>query len=593
MRARSNNNVITIRIEGRHGSLSNLEWRGVPPFAVITGVNGTGKSQFLEVIAASHGATPGRDDPQRALSHPLGARAHIEGASFATGEVFHTYGEWARIIGGVTTEEHVKEVVRGLYTSGGKSILQAIAARSGIDVEDAAGLSREEFVNHLTPGLVWAHAWNNAPLTTHTLAFLFLSYRLFERDALGKGASEEEIRGLYGDPPWCLLNEILETSGLPFRVDRPEPIRPTSLAYETNFELRLRDVESGIEVPFWGLSSGERVIMSSVFWQYNARTTGGQYKLLLLDEPDAHLHPSLTRRFLEVIRKVFVEERGVRVIMTTHSPSTVSFVPEESLFEMRRTEPRIEPVQSKERAVAVLTGGFVAVQEATQIVLVEGKEDPPFYNQVWDLLKERSSISEPGPLDPFPGLAFVHGQGKNVVEQMVPQMRSRGLTGFHGIIDKDLGNAPSPGVHVLDRNGMENYLLDPLNVWVTLHLQDEAFAVTSVEVPRGRSSHVRDLPENLLQQIANAVLRKVESSLTHLDNDEKTEEKIVFANGKLLSYPRWFLYRDDKEIIRKFREAFGYRQLTAEKLLRGYATLNMVPQDLTDLLRAIQASSNP
>jgi len=47
---------ITILIEGQHGSISNLEWPDVPPFAVITGVNGAGKSQLLEVLAYSYNA---------------------------------------------------------------------------------------------------------------------------------------------------------------------------------------------------------------------------------------------------------------------------------------------------------------------------------------------------------------------------------------------------------------------------------------------------------------------------------------------------------------------------------------------------------
>ncbi len=234
-------------------------------------------------------------------------------------------------------------------------VLRAMADRLGIAVEDAERLSLDEFAKHLTPGQLWGHAMGAAPPTASNLTFLFLSYLLLERDALARDVSEEEVRRQYGEPPWNLLNEILETSGLPFRVDTPAVIRPTSLTYENRYELRLRDIERDLEVPFQDSSSGEKVIMSTVLWRYGAEQTGRHYRLLLLDEPDAHLHPSLTRRFLEVIRKVFVEERGVRVIMTTHSPSTVSLVPEESLFEMQRDDPRIRAASSKARAVTLLT----------------------------------------------------------------------------------------------------------------------------------------------------------------------------------------------------------------------------------------------
>ncbi len=601
------NNVIDIRFEGRYGSLSDFEWRNVPPFAVVTGVNGTGKSQLLEVIAKSYGAFP-RDNVYARPLQEMNAQCHIDGASFASGEVFHSYGEWLPLGGVAVAEEQVKEAIRSIYDNrtmydrfAGVTqhpILQAVADRLGVTVEDATELSREAFFEGLTPGLLWNHTMSAlGPPMIGNLAFLFMSYLLFERDARAGGALEQEVRRRYGEPPWLLLNEILDTSGLAFRIDQPDPIGPTSLFYDNRLELRLRDTKRNEEVPFHGLSSGEKVIMSTVLWNYGAQTTARSFKLLLLDEPDAHLHPSLTRRFLEVIRKVFVEERGVRVIMTTHSPSTVALVPKESLFEMRKTErPPIRSAPSKERAVAVLTDGFVAVQEATQTVLVEGKDDPPFYQQVWDLLKERSIISAPGPLEPSPDLAFVHGQGKNTVELIVPQMRARGLTSFHGLIDKDVSNAPSDGIHVLERNGMENYLYDPLNVWCALHPRGEAPAVPDVDVPRGRAAFVRELPQAQLQKIADTVLDKVVRLLFDLDVGEKATEEIAFVNGKRLRYPRWFLERDDKEIKKRFVEAFGQHVLPPGKpktLLESYATLNMVPQDLLELFKTIQASSRP
>ncbi len=84
---------MNIHIEGRYKSISDLKWSDVPPFAVITGVNGTGKSQLLEIIPLSHGAGLGMAGyPEPRL--PPDPLARIEGASFGTGQVFHSYGEW-------------------------------------------------------------------------------------------------------------------------------------------------------------------------------------------------------------------------------------------------------------------------------------------------------------------------------------------------------------------------------------------------------------------------------------------------------------------------------------------------------------------
>lgn len=599
---------INIRVEGRYGSLTDFEWPDVPPFAVITGVNGTGKSQLLEIIARSHGVSLGNDvyvGPESEMP----ARCLIDGASFGYGEVFHSYGEWTQLRGGTATQEGFEQSLRGLYdnrvsyprsSEGTQSgplyhpISHAVAESAGVTVAEATQLSPDDFVRHLTLGLFWAHAWGAGPLGSQSLALLFLAYLLFERDAKALGETDEEIRRRCGEqPPWILLNEILDASGLPFRVDEPQAIRPTAMLSSNRVELRLRDIERNEEVPFHRLSSGEKVIMSTVLWQYGAQLTGRHHKLLLLDEPDAHLHPSLTRRFLEVIRKVFVEERGVRVIMTTHSPSTVALVPKEDLFEMRRTGQRIQAVQSKDRVIATLTDGFVVVQDATRIVLVEGRDDPPFYKLVWDLLTRRDGISDPGPLEPFPALAFIHGKGVETVQELLPQMRDRGLQNFHGIIDKDLGNTPATGVHALERYSIENYLFDPINVWLLLCSEGKAPSVPGVEVGRGQVAFARNLANDKLQKIADAVLAKVEGVLTDLNGDDKVVEEVRFVNSRSVRYPRWFLHHRGKNIVRSFQQAFNQLwRLKPEDLLANYESVNMVPQELMKLLREIQASDN-
>lgn len=603
--------AVTISIKGRHGSISDLVWPEVPPLAVLTGVNGAGKSQLLEVIAASYNALlrsrDGFGSPPRVEAETQlwsGDRP----AEVERGSVLHAYDEWVPQGAGEAREEDItrlivrmhQEVLEDVYgtTSIPPSgrILASDRVRRLVRAGVTFGESRptvEELYEQLTPKILWDYASVNGPAS---LPLLFLSYRLFEREALGRGESPEDIRVRFGEPPWELLDEILDTSGLPLRAIHPEPARPTGLFRLAHASFRLRDLERGIEVPFDGLSSGEKVIMSTAIWRYAAEQGAGHPKLLLLDEPDAHLHPSLARRFLNVIREVFVRQRGVRVIMTTHSPSTVALVPEESLFEMRRTEPRVAPAASKERLIAVLTDGFVAVQEATQTVLLEGKDDAPFYGQVWDLLTERSAVAEPGPLEPYPNVSFVYGHGKETVVRLVLQMRAAGMAGFHGIVDRDLGNAPSEGVRVLARNGMENYLYDPLNVWTFLHSQDRAPDVEGVAVPRGSTGRVKSLPEAELQRIADTVLAAVAKELGEMAPGEQALEGVSFINGKHLSYPRWFLYRDDKEIKSAFTRAYGQNVLKPgrpEGLLRSYATLNMVPNDLLGILRGIQVSGSP
>ena len=98
------------------------------------------------------------------------------------------------------------------------------------------------------------------------------------------------------------------------------------------FELKLINNFNQAKVKFSELSSGEKVLISLVFALYNTKFDVEFPKVLLMDEPDASLHPSMTKQFLDVIQKVFVQDKGVKVILTTHSPSTVALAPEEAIF---------------------------------------------------------------------------------------------------------------------------------------------------------------------------------------------------------------------------------------------------------------------
>src|SRR5207247_9494265 len=121
--------------------------------------------------------------------------------------------------------------------------------------------------------------------------------------------------------------------------------------------------------------------MSLALSLYNSNFDIEFPKIRLMNEPDAHLHHSMTRKFLDVIQNVFVNEKGVKVIMTTHSPSTVALAPEESIFLMNKTTPRIAKA-NKDEALRILTSGVPTLSinyENRRQVFVESKYDVEFY----------------------------------------------------------------------------------------------------------------------------------------------------------------------------------------------------------------------
>ena len=115
-------------------------------------------------------------------------------------------------------------------------------------------------------------------------------------------------------------------------------------------------------INFEDLSSGEKILMALVTLVYKQSTSGTFPDLVLLDEIDASLHPSMTQNMLSVLQSVFVE-RETKVIMVTHSPSTIALVPEESIFVVNRTGVNKLEKRTRSAALSILTEGFATLEE--------------------------------------------------------------------------------------------------------------------------------------------------------------------------------------------------------------------------------------
>lgn len=172
--------------------------------------------------------------------------------------------------------------------------------------------------------------------------------------------TEEEFIEAHGEKPWEIINSILTTfNSLEYRVNSPE-----GSDYFGNFALKLvHTSKTGLEVDFSSLSSGERVLMALVASIYKSSSDNYFPDVLLLDELDASLHPSMMKNMLTVIQNVFLQ-RGVKVILVTHSPTTIALSPEESIYVMNRSGlSRIEK-KSRNEALSILTEGFATLEES-------------------------------------------------------------------------------------------------------------------------------------------------------------------------------------------------------------------------------------
>ena len=191
-------------------------------------------------------------------------------------------------------------------------------------------------------------------------------------------------------PPWEILREILSTmrdaagdDGL-FDFDFSDP--DDHLLHMGNYEQfvfksEMTNRTTGAQYELDSLSSGERILMALCLASFNRYLGRRRPKLLLLDELDAVLHPSMVAALVKTLKSLFVRQ-GTKVLTTSHSPMTVAALDEADIFRVARTggEVHVSPA-TKSEAITELSEGLATVDvglriaaydEAKVTILTEG-----------------------------------------------------------------------------------------------------------------------------------------------------------------------------------------------------------------------------
>lgn len=102
-------------------------------------------------------------------------------------------------------------------------------------------------------------------------------------------------------------------------------------------ELHLSDGTSNDVQPRQGLGSNNLLFMACELLLLGTEDEG--FPLLLIEEPEAHLHPQRQLRLMQFLQKQVAAERGdqqqIQIILTTHSPNLVSVLPLSNMVVVR------------------------------------------------------------------------------------------------------------------------------------------------------------------------------------------------------------------------------------------------------------------
>lgn len=169
-----------------------------------------------------------------------------------------------------------------------------------------------------------------------------------------------------------------------------------SIKYDITLENRIKNINTSFE----NLSSGEKILISLSILIYKTRLNKISPRVLLLDEIDSSLHPSMIKRLLNVIKNIFVNEYEFKVIMTTHSPTTVALSEEKSIYAIINNGNFNLIKDSKSNIIKSLTEGIATFNEEDSdfeimyniektnlpVLFTEGVTDKIILNTAWSKL---------------------------------------------------------------------------------------------------------------------------------------------------------------------------------------------------------------
>jgi len=163
-----------------------------------------------------------------------------------------------------------------------------------------------------------------------------------------------QIISMYGQKPWEVFNNILSSiSDFGYQLRNPEGLDLFYGSY--NATLISRDKS---EIKIEELSSGEKILFSLALILFS----NSRYEppnIVLLDEIDSSLHPSMIKQLFEVIDTAFLQN-DVQVIMVTHSPTTISLATQESVYLMDKPNQQLKKT-TQLSALNNLTQGFATL----------------------------------------------------------------------------------------------------------------------------------------------------------------------------------------------------------------------------------------
>ena len=224
--------------------------------------------------------------------------------------------------------------------------------------------------------------------------------------------------------------------------------------------IRIKDNESGRTFDIDALSSGEKGLILTFLLIGRSMADGG---VVLLDEPELHLNPAVSRDVLQFLIEEFVTKRNIQAIICSHSAEILTAALEDpscQLYHLRGGKSLARVRQHDQGEIRDALSRLGSSESESLLyrgtVSVEGIHDAEILRVGFDDLFRRFKFRERGG----------RGEIERSIKELQKAEKSDSEIGFHFFLfdhdrhPTDLSSSDHVRLLQWDRTCLENYLLD-------------------------------------------------------------------------------------------------------------------------------------
>lgn len=352
------------------------------------------------------------------------------------------------------------------------------------------------------------------------------------------------------------------------------------------YKLKLKNLNDGSIIDIDWLSAGEKALVriaSLVIFKALAGDKALKPKIILLDEPDAHLHPKYISTLFSFFESTFVKQFDLHIIITTHSPITASIANSASFAFMSNGSILIV---DKQQSVSQLLIGVPEIQVSILdkiYTFVESEDDVHLYEYIFSVISSYNSF-----LFRPVFIASSNGKGGNREQVIHILSHSPSNKSFRGVVDWDLSDSQIPeSVYVFakgTRYAIENAIFDPMCLIVYILSRGVQLSL-DLGLPPGINARTFISRTELHQTAVSNLVQFIFSDIDYLDTLE-----IHYSGGFKVSVCKTFLHirghdLEDK-IVDKIRQLRANRpKYDMVKIFREYPEL--IPLEFIDMFNEL------